>query len=183
MRPKIQKFVFDELADNFEVVSEQEQAMYFGGNRIYLNANGSPLTIVSSFSTTETLILNGNEIELPFGTWLNSQRGDGTCKFAATAMFAFKAQYSGVEWGMAIQSGEKARVFSCFNDEQVGMLGRPNTLAWVHSHPSWDDVSEEDMSMAGAYPDYAHFVWYNGQFRQFYEFGWMGDWRPNLFLW
>ena len=31
MRPKIKKMTFDELADNFEVVSEQEQASCIGG--------------------------------------------------------------------------------------------------------------------------------------------------------
>ena len=181
MRPKIKKMTLDELEDNFQIVDKQEQALYIGGNRIYLNNDGSIANFAGIWgSTTETLILNGHEIEVPQGSWHHRGTANMVDKGTATAMFGFMAQYSGNEWGMAIQNNGTAIIFTDNLDDKVWMLASPNTTKWVHSHPSCCDLSDEDKRMARDYAGKQHFLWYNGQFRQFYEFGFIGNWLPAL---
>ena len=187
MRPKIKKMTFDKLADNFEVVSVQEQALYIGGARIYLNADGSSPTFVSDGSQTgtETLILNGNEIELPLGTW-NRQGNSGTSATntaAAKKMFAFLGQYSTAEWMMAIRECGTVGIFTCHNPNHVGMRwDGGDTIKWVHSHPlsRCSELSGPDFDMADAHRHKYHALFYNGQFRSFDSAGFYGDWRDTV---
>ena len=186
MRKKIKKMTFDELADNFEVVSEQEQAFYVGRARFYFDSQGRLTSFVDDGTWQqgfETIIVNGHEKQQPFGTYNSMRNNTAIDSGAAKGMFAHFAQYTTVEWGMAIQGNGTAIVFTNHHAYKIGTLVSGNTTIIVHSHPSCCDVSDEDMMFAENNPHYAHFIWYNGQFRQFYEFGWMGDWRPNLFLW
>ena len=181
MRKKIKKFVFDELADNFEVVSEQEQAMYIGGNRIYLRADGSYLRTVETSDLHETLVLDGHEFSQQRGTWEN--RGNGLVgKGSAQNMFIFLAQYSTSEWGMAIQDNGRAIVFSDFSPDSINMQGNANTVMLVHSHPTCGLLSPCDYDAADAHRHKYHVLFYNGQFRKFDSAGFFGDWFDS-FLW
>ena len=183
MRKKMKKLILSELEDNFQVISKEEQVLYIGGRRVYLTfgENGSLQVnrVETSCNLFETLVLNGYELRVDRHTWEHLERGTGSM-FVGQKVFGFLAGNSNVEWGMAIQHSGSAKIFTDGNRDKIGMLASPNTKIWVHSHPSCCDLSDEDKRMARDYAGKQHFLWYNGQFRQFYEFGFIGNWRCYL---
>ena len=137
-----------------------------------------------------TVVLNGNELEMPiFGTLQNlgglkgQSIADSIDIAVSQSMFAFFAQYSSYEWGMAKLTCGTVQVWTNGYTDRLDFSTNQiqNGAFLIHSHPmsAHYALSCYDYDKAFLSNGY-NVLFYNGQFRFFNYDGFIGYWKNSL---
>lgn len=179
----LKRMSFNALQNEFPAMGKTEQALYVGEAK-YTWKNGKwevDENFLSSINLDAICVFGKvGQIVTTGGQGYGLVYGQYTSSGSTRAFFEFMANNTNVEWSMSIRNDGTAKVHTDNLANQVSQF-TDNAKQVIHSHTIsyGSELSQEDKDNAKANSSVTHTLYYNGQYRNFSQYGFYGSWYMN----